>query len=347
MVTPSIDGCYIEITSACNLRCLHCYNRSGYGKINQIPLSVLRRIIEQLKVHGLTSVTLSGGEPLMHPDISALLHYIVKDMEMTVTVITNASMLTDDFIDRWKGSNVSLQISLDGATAKTHDTNRGIGQFNCVISALSRLRARGFSSCTVKMVLARYNQHEVIDFLNLVREYGFSPALGFLVHVGSAKNNLNQLQLSPEEKMTLIRRVEDYNRLHKTKIKLAASTLWCPLLASENLKLSLYIQNSGNVFPCQQFYDEPFAIGNIYLNSIEEILQSDALQSLLERLQAASQQIDPECQRCICAKICRRGCFGLSSLLGDITNKDGNCIFRKQNMARSLIHMVRERRMCV
>ena len=63
-----IAGLYVELTSQCNLRCLHCYNESG-ASTHRIDEKSFRNIIKKIEDPMKVSVTLSGGEPLLHPDL--------------------------------------------------------------------------------------------------------------------------------------------------------------------------------------------------------------------------------------------------------------------------------------
>lgn len=67
-----LKGFYLEITSKCNLRCLHCYNESGILK-NEISFELFKRLIDEFDEK--PDITFSGGEPLLHPDIWKMLEY--------------------------------------------------------------------------------------------------------------------------------------------------------------------------------------------------------------------------------------------------------------------------------
>lgn len=58
-----LGGCYLEITSNCNLRCLHCYNESGVLQ-DQIDMPTFMSIINDLPDHPDTSITISGENRL-------------------------------------------------------------------------------------------------------------------------------------------------------------------------------------------------------------------------------------------------------------------------------------------
>ena len=98
-------------TRRCNLDCAYC---NEYDKIsNPVPLNVMLRRIDRLADLGTTIITLSGGEPMLHPDLDAIIERI-RQRGAIATLITNGLLLTRD---RIKGLNRAgldyLQISID------------------------------------------------------------------------------------------------------------------------------------------------------------------------------------------------------------------------------------------
>jgi molybdenum cofactor biosynthesis enzyme MoaA len=68
-----LNQIYFYLTEGCNLRCRHCWvapkYQSGSNSYPALDLDLFKSIIEQAKHLGLTGVKLSGGEPLLHPEI--------------------------------------------------------------------------------------------------------------------------------------------------------------------------------------------------------------------------------------------------------------------------------------
>jgi MoaA/NifB/PqqE/SkfB family radical SAM enzyme len=78
-----------------------------------VPLAALQRRIDRLAELGTTIITLSGGEPLLHPDVDTIVRYI-RQRGAIATVITNGYLLTPAMIQRLNGAGLdSLQISID------------------------------------------------------------------------------------------------------------------------------------------------------------------------------------------------------------------------------------------
>ncbi|MGW1974119.1 radical SAM protein [Streptomyces sp. NPDC001889] len=80
---------WLEITGKCQLLCEHCYADSGpRGSHGPMESDDWRRVIEQLAARGVTMVQFIGGEPMLHPDLSALIGFAL-DRGLRVEVFSN------------------------------------------------------------------------------------------------------------------------------------------------------------------------------------------------------------------------------------------------------------------
>ena len=98
-------------TRRCNLACTYCNEFDDHSA--PVPASDLGRRIDRLAALGTGIVTLSGGEPLLHPDADAVISHI-RRRGMIATLITNGYLLTQDRIRRLNRAGLDhLQISID------------------------------------------------------------------------------------------------------------------------------------------------------------------------------------------------------------------------------------------
>jgi radical SAM protein with 4Fe4S-binding SPASM domain len=129
-----------NITRACNLKCVHCYNDSGANKADdELSTKEAKSVLNDLSQFGVPSVLFSGGEPLMRDDLFELIDYAVKKGLRTV-ISTNGTLITEDAARKIKQHKVSyVGISLDGI-GKVNDKFRGVeGAFDRAV--------RGIKSC--------------------------------------------------------------------------------------------------------------------------------------------------------------------------------------------------------
>ena len=113
---------YFELTNQCNMNCKYCYNDSGYNKKNYMDYNDLRRAIIVLKnTYNLTSITLSGGEPLLYPKFEQLVAFL-HSQNIKIILITNGSLLSQletELISLFG----AVQVSIHEDFEKRVDTN--------------------------------------------------------------------------------------------------------------------------------------------------------------------------------------------------------------------------------
>ena len=95
----------------CNLSCAYCNEYDDHS--SPVPTGEVLRRVDLLADLGTGIVTMSGGEPLLHPDLDQILRH-VRARSMIATVITNGYFLTRDRIERLNRAGLDhLQISID------------------------------------------------------------------------------------------------------------------------------------------------------------------------------------------------------------------------------------------
>ncbi len=138
---------FYELTQACDLACLHC--RACAQKLrdpNELGTAQSQALIDQLgQFPDPPMLILTGGDPLKREDIYALIEYAVAS-GIDVSITPSATpLLNRDSIRRLRDAGISrMAISVDGADATTHDTNRGVaGSFEHSLSVLRMARELG------------------------------------------------------------------------------------------------------------------------------------------------------------------------------------------------------------
>jgi MoaA/NifB/PqqE/SkfB family radical SAM enzyme len=95
----------------CNLACTYCNEFDAFSP--PVPLSEMQRRVDLLAALGTTIVTISGGEPMLHPDLDEIIRHI-RSRGAIATLITNGYLLTPERIRRLNRAGLDyLQISID------------------------------------------------------------------------------------------------------------------------------------------------------------------------------------------------------------------------------------------
>ena len=86
---PIISNLQLELSSRCNERCIHCYIPNGKKNHGiDMPFERLKKLVDEFAEMGGISITLSGGEALLHKDIVKMLYYC-REKDLKITVLSN------------------------------------------------------------------------------------------------------------------------------------------------------------------------------------------------------------------------------------------------------------------
>lgn len=182
-----------EVTRSCQLACHHCRASATLQALpGELSHAEGRRLIEQVAEFGrpFPILVLTGGDCLLRPDVFQLAEY-ARELGLPVAMSPSVTpMLTPEAIRRMVDIGVSaVSLSLDGATAATHDGVRGIpGHFDRTIPAMRALVDAGLKVQINTTVMAR-NVEELADVAAILRDTGVDIwEVFFLVHVGRGES---------------------------------------------------------------------------------------------------------------------------------------------------------------
>ncbi len=173
-VAPIIQ---LHPTRLCNLACAHCYTSSGPRETQQLPLPLLRAVLDDAAALGYRQLAVSGGEPLLYEALPGLLQH-ARRLGMLTSLTSNGLLLSPQ---RWAAIAPHLDrlaISVDGREA-THDALRGqAGALARTLRLLAQPRATGTPFGFI-FTLTQHNVDELEDVVGLAAAHG---AQGVQVH---------------------------------------------------------------------------------------------------------------------------------------------------------------------
>ncbi len=322
-----ISTAYIEITNQCNLNCATCYNRSGMNRSRrELSFSQIEGIIASLLPFGTRRFLFSGGEPTLHTEFDKVLSLADTHSDLSFGIVTNATTGVKALADAVNShSNLTLQISLDGACEESNALTRGKGNFEKAMDFARNIRnAEG--NPLLKMVISKNNYEDIEKFYLLARSLGFTPEFAYIYRSGNGADDWEKKALTDREKFAALKLIERLNTELDCKAFLPECTVKCPLSSAEHV-LSISIKVDGSIQPCQGLYDGKFTVGNIL--SLDENEFEDKMAKIvsLAKERAAS---DFSCSRCILRDACGKGCMAnADQLTGNPLGDDGGCGFRK------------------
>lgn len=278
----------IEPTNRCQLRCPTCFSHRDGRPKHDMTFAQFRSIIDKnrSRINGLSLY--NYGEPLLHAQICEMIAYAKTRGIRFVKIATNGLNLNETLSRRLVTSGLDyLSISLDGASAKTYQRFRKNGRFLQIVRNIGNLirwrnKTRGPLKIEIQFIIMRHNEHEISSMRQLSERLKID-VLRFKTVLIKKKT---WRYLLPENK--------HYNRYETTRT---------PLRTCQKPFLELVVNSDGTVIPCCYIVGPDvrrFQLGNIFKNTIDEILSGSAYGRFLKAVQTDKSKLS-------CCKDCREG----------------------------------------
>lgn len=318
-----------NLVRRCNLACRHCYSISADRDFpGELSTSEIYAVMDDLRVFGVPVLILSGGEPLLRPDLLDIARR-AKDMGFYVGLSTNGTL-----IDKQNASRIAetgfdyVGVSLDGIQ-EIHDRfRRKAGAFDASLSAIRLCQDRGIK-VGIRFTLTQDNARDLPRLLELMENEGIDKF--YLSHLNYAgRGNVNRKRdahfettrsamdllfdacwrcLQRGEAKEFVTGNNDADGVYllfwvrrnfpqmenHIRAKLAQ---WGGNASGVNVA---NIDNLGNVHPDTFWWD--YCLGNVRERPFSEIWQ-DASDPLMAGLKARPRPVKGRCGRCAYLDVC-------------------------------------------
>ena len=325
-----------NITRLCNLKCTHCYLPAGFVDTNEFPSGYYRdteltqsqcfRVIDEIaEINPNILLILTGGEPLLRPDILKISDYAART-GFLVVMGTNGVLLNDETVQRMSDHGVAgAGISLDAVDPVNHDKFRGMeGAWEGTMNGVEALK-RANLDFLVQTSVTRWNYDEIPQIVDFAYQLGAKVFnLYFLVRTGRGKTVMD---ITPAQ----------YERMLSTLFELQAKYRGKMLVAAKcapHYKRVIYEQQSDSPFlqaypsgtcPCGIYYCRitpegdltpcpymPVSVGNLKTESFATLWnQSKVFRELRDR-----KLLEGKCGACEFRDVCG-GCRARAYALTD------------------------------
>jgi len=288
----------IEVTYRCNLGCRHCYIdealRRGEGA--ELTTDELRGILDQLAAAGTLHLQITGGEPLMRPDLGQILE-AVAERGFYLALLTNGTLVTSEWIARLRDLRPQfVGTSLYGAKASTHDmVTRVHGSFERTIATIRSLVDAGLS-VGVQATLMADNVAEVAEMQSLVE------GMGAVFSLGMSLAPTKRGRLGPQ---TMEATIEDaVKHLRDVSAVSAEPRQEGPTVCQAGRGMCA-VSPEGGLYPCLLM---PLYLGSLRERSFDDIWRQHPPESLVH-LRGLTADDFVDCKGCPYARFCTR-CSG-------------------------------------
>lgn len=321
-----------ELTRNCNLNCLHCRARSDSGPHgNELDLPACKRIIDEILAFSSPTVILTGGEPLLRPDIFEIIEYgRTKGLRMVMAI--NGTLLTPAKARRLKDAGIiRISMSLDGKDALSHDGFRQVeGSFQSVMAAAAMLREVDLPF-QINTTVTRMNLSDLDEIRHLVRQIGAVAWHVFLLVPVGRGEGLRGEELNAVMYEDVLQWLYSVEKEGSLEIKVTCAPHYYRIVKQKGEtpksagclagKSFLFISNLGIAQPCG--YLEVSA-GDVRRDGVEEVWEKSPVFRTIRDLKAYR----GKCGGCSFLKICG-GCRARAlQLKGDMLEEEPYCSYR-------------------
>ena len=263
------DFIWLELTSKCNLRCLHCYAEAG-GAVRDKNLSTndYKRIIKEASDLGWKSIQFTGGEATLCPDLVELLEYAKACGYEFIELYTNAFNLQERLLGFIVQNEIKVATSFYSYDSKTHDSiTRCKGSFEQTASNIQRM-VRQKIPLRVAIIKLRHNQNDGKKTVEYLVGLGVDSESIDIDTVRPSGRGCN-IEVAPDEKRDFCQAPDRHSVEQNEKGFVIPGTCW-------NGKVA--VTPTGDVIPC--VFARDLVVGNVAKSSLKDILADRKLKDL-------------------------------------------------------------------
>jgi len=290
-----------DITNKCNLNCLHCFNRSNENSKVSDELSdreVINFIKDVIKMKP-HNICICGGEPTLRFNLLCQISRMLSSNGIMVSLVTNGLSMTSEKALLLKESGVErIQVSLDGATDKTHETLRiAKGSFNKAIEAIKIFKEMKIKEVGVAFTPTKFNCEELEKIFELCKSLGVNIfRVQPLMILGRARSNVENILPSEFQYRNLVRKINELKYYNKEPIIQWGDPIDHLIrfrTTAQHMVSFLTIQANGDIVVSPYL---PISVGNIRKNSIikywekglPRIWENDFVKNIASRIMCIS-----------------------------------------------------------
>lgn len=319
-----LQDLHLEITSRCNMRCLHCYQGDCYPISNNLTLQEIKNVISEAKKMGVENIAISGGEPLLLIEQLDEIIRCIEDNCMRFSALFTNGLLVDKKLANiilTCRSKPTIFVSLDSITPEGMKfrgiNNKQKKSLKTILSNIKKLTNNGIR-VAVNTTLNKYNIGNLADMYEIINTLGIiSWRIGFPKKTGFFVENSDEFGMDFQEMLEKSLELIKYHHKREGALDLQVEYLYRKeFLRPDGLSLiddetrtcdyegradSCCVKPDGSVSSCAYV---SIPLGNIRENSLSEIWNSSEMRKVKNlRVKDVS-----ECKECELRKYCGAGC---------------------------------------
>jgi radical SAM protein with 4Fe4S-binding SPASM domain len=324
-----------ELTLTCNMKCMHCGSSAGDTRTHELTTKEALDLCHQLQELRAKYINLTGGEAILREDWYDISKEI-RELGMEVSVLSNGLALNEKIISQFKKVGAyAIALSLDGGTAETHDSIRGVpGSFEKCLSSLEALKKENLPA-TIITTVHKGNLKDLPKIRDLI--IGKTKAWQIQIAVPIGRFPMDFI-LTKEEFYAVALFIASTRKRYSVKdlavmgahsigyhSQVLRNTMVSPVWNGCQAGISvLGIQSDGGIKGCLSLPDS-FIEGNIRQRSLADIWADP--NAFHYNRNCKNSDLKNQCTSCRFGKTCKGGCTTVSASITGTPHNNPYCLY--------------------
>ncbi|MCD1653516.1 radical SAM protein [Treponema zuelzerae] len=300
--SPLLRSIHIEITSVCNERCIHCYIPNEF-KNHHMDLALFNRIVEESTEMKVLNFTLTGGEPMLHPNFLEIIS-TCKKRNISMNILSNLTVLSEEILDEIKSNPlISIQASLYSIDPDVHDEITTVkGSCSLTKNAIKKLVDNNVN-IQISCPILKQNVHCYLDVINWAREMNINVSSDHNL-LGKYDSNTDNLdcRLDYEDIRNIQKNISYTDRSDLEKDIEEKKALSMDDAICSVCRYSFCVSEKGTVYPCAGWQN--CVIGDLNKSTLSQIWYESKEISYLRNLKIKDFKKCLGCEDRIYCSIC-------------------------------------------
>jgi radical SAM protein with 4Fe4S-binding SPASM domain len=337
-----------EITRRCNLDCEHCIRAAGDPLPNELSTEAVRDALTTFDEMGVFEVSITGGEPLLRPDIFEILAHLAR-LDLDFRLLTTGYYIDEPMAERLATAGVErVQISLDGLPETHNEFRRDTEAFQRSAAAIEHLEQEGVD-VQVSSVVTQKTFRDIPDLVDRCAELGADAFKILALQPFGRAVETGLEDLTEEQYSWLLDKLDEKQQYHD-EMSISRGARFKPeRLERERKRISetesnipqherlstcpggiseCFVESTGDVYPCELLSDDLFGAdhraGNVAETSFSDIWEHATAFHQMREL--SIDDLADECRNCEFASFCLGGCHAMAKMAeNDFYAQDPRC----------------------
>lgn len=321
MICSELKSIYLHITELCEHHCNFCYASYGLGEFGHAEFENVKKIVSYAAKAGVKKISLVGGNPVLHPKIAEILHYITATTDMETVLMTNTARFPNNTIEELAPFIDIVMVTIHGDNSAQHDAVTTIdGSYEDLISACKEFQ-RYYVPIEIAYNITPYTYNQIFSSLETLMNKGINVSRYVLQRIAPIMDRagnvlkLNEKFVPNKEQVNIaLSQIATTKKKYNIPIELVDPFPLC--IVNEEFRqlitpckcglTDLSINGKGDVSRCGA--DPNYQLGNVLLSQSENPILDLWLNSPVLTCFRERKYLPENCQTCKDKWLCGGGC---------------------------------------